>query len=68
METVDMVPNNPGISMFHCHIDDHMEAGMAALTRSIRKLHSSIREGLESFHQGESRCCAMRSWSSFLSC
>ena len=31
METVDMVPDNPGIWMFHCHIDDHMDAGMATL-------------------------------------
>lgn len=31
MVTVDMVPDNPGIWMFHCHVDDHMEAGMATL-------------------------------------
>jgi manganese oxidase len=31
MVTVDMVPDNPGIWMFHCHIDDHMDAGMATL-------------------------------------
>ena len=31
METVDMVPDNPGTWMFHCHIDDHMDAGMATL-------------------------------------
>jgi len=31
METVDMVPDNPGVWMFHCHIDDHMDAGMATL-------------------------------------
>jgi FtsP/CotA-like multicopper oxidase with cupredoxin domain len=31
METADMVPDNPGIWMFHCHIDDHMDAGMATL-------------------------------------
>ena len=31
METADMVPDNPGIWMFHCHIDDHMDAGMASL-------------------------------------
>lgn len=31
METVDMVPDNPGIWMFHCHVDDHMDAGMATL-------------------------------------
>ena len=31
MVTVDMIPDDPGTWMFHCHIDDHMEAGMAAL-------------------------------------
>jgi hypothetical protein len=31
MRTVDMVPENPGTWMFHCHIDDPMEAGMSAL-------------------------------------
>ena len=31
MVTVDMVPDNPGTWMFHCHIDDHMDAGMVAL-------------------------------------
>lgn len=31
METVDMVPDNPGIWMFHCHIDEHMDSGMATL-------------------------------------
>lgn len=30
-EIVDMVPDNPGIWMFHCHLDDHMDAGMVAL-------------------------------------
>jgi len=27
--TVDMVPDNPGIWMMHCHLSDHMQAGMA---------------------------------------
>lgn len=31
MVTVDMVPDNPGIWMFHCHVDDHMEGGMVTL-------------------------------------
>src|SRR6185437_12580652 len=31
MVTVDMVPDNPGIWMFHCHVDEHMEGGMASL-------------------------------------
>jgi hephaestin len=33
MVTVDMVPDDPGTWMFHCHIDDHMDAGMATLYR-----------------------------------
>jgi hypothetical protein len=27
MKTVDIVADNPGIWMFHCHVEDHMEAG-----------------------------------------
>lgn len=30
MKTVDMVADNPGTWMFHCHVGDHMEAGMMA--------------------------------------
>lgn len=30
-ETVDMVPDDPGIWMYHCHFDGHMQAGMTAL-------------------------------------
>ncbi|MBI4283513.1 MAG: multicopper oxidase domain-containing protein [Chloroflexi bacterium] len=30
-KTVDMVPDNPGIWMYHCHVNDHLEAGMMAL-------------------------------------
>ncbi len=26
--TVDMIADNPGVWMFHCHVTDHMEAGM----------------------------------------
>jgi manganese oxidase len=28
MTSVDMVPDNPGIWMFHCHVSDHMHGGM----------------------------------------
>jgi FtsP/CotA-like multicopper oxidase with cupredoxin domain len=31
METVDMVPDDPGIWMYHCHIDDHMKIGMVGM-------------------------------------
>ena len=30
MITADMVPDTPGIWLFHCHISDHMLAGMVA--------------------------------------
>jgi hephaestin len=29
-EIADMVPDAPGLWLFHCHIDDHMDAGMMA--------------------------------------
>jgi FtsP/CotA-like multicopper oxidase with cupredoxin domain len=29
-EIADMIPDAPGIWLFHCHLDDHMEAGMMA--------------------------------------
>jgi FtsP/CotA-like multicopper oxidase with cupredoxin domain len=29
--TADMVPDNIGMWMFHCHVDEHMEAGMTAM-------------------------------------
>jgi FtsP/CotA-like multicopper oxidase with cupredoxin domain len=28
--TVDMVPDDPGIWLFHCHVSDHMAGGMVA--------------------------------------
>ena len=30
METVDMVADDPGIWLVHCHVSDHMEGGMVA--------------------------------------
>lgn len=29
--TADMVPDNVGMWMFHCHVDEHLEAGMTAM-------------------------------------
>ena len=31
MKTLDMVPDEPGTWLFHCHVNDHLEAGMTAL-------------------------------------
>jgi hephaestin len=30
MITADMVPDAPGIWLYHCHVSDHMLAGMVA--------------------------------------
>ncbi|HEU4563628.1 MAG TPA: multicopper oxidase domain-containing protein, partial [Gemmatimonadaceae bacterium] len=30
MKVLDMVPDNPGIWLFHCHVNDHITAGMIA--------------------------------------
>lgn len=27
-QTLDLVPDNPGTWMYHCHVNDHLEAGM----------------------------------------
>jgi len=31
MITADMIADNPGTWLFHCHVSDHMEAGMVAM-------------------------------------
>jgi FtsP/CotA-like multicopper oxidase with cupredoxin domain len=31
MKTLDMVPDNPGVWLYHCHVNDHIDAGMLAL-------------------------------------
>jgi FtsP/CotA-like multicopper oxidase with cupredoxin domain len=36
MRVADMVPDNPGIWLFHCHVEDHMMAGMSALYEVVR--------------------------------
>lgn len=33
--TADMVPDRAGTWMFHCHVDEHMEAGMTAMYRVL---------------------------------
>jgi len=30
---IDMVPDDPGTWMFHCHVNDHIAAGMTAIYR-----------------------------------
>jgi len=30
MKVADMRPKNPGIWMYHCHVNDHMREGMSA--------------------------------------
>ena len=33
MLTADMVPDNPGVWLFHCHVNDHLTAGMTTRYR-----------------------------------
>jgi hephaestin len=33
MQTADMVPDDPGTWLYHCHVNDHILAGMLALYR-----------------------------------
>jgi len=35
MITADMVPDNVGTWMYHCHLSDHMEAGMMAMYKVV---------------------------------
>jgi FtsP/CotA-like multicopper oxidase with cupredoxin domain len=30
MRVLDMRPDNPGIWLYHCHVNDHITAGMLA--------------------------------------
>lgn len=30
MKVADMVPDDPGSWLFHCHVNDHITAGMLA--------------------------------------
>ena len=31
MDTVDMVPDDPGVWLYHCHVAEHMHGGMVAM-------------------------------------
>ncbi len=35
MMVADMVPDTPGVWLFHCHVDEHYERGMQALMRVV---------------------------------
>jgi manganese oxidase len=40
--TVDMKPDNPGKWMYHCHVNDHLEAGMMGSYRVLPKNHKPL--------------------------
>jgi manganese oxidase len=35
MVVADMVPDNPGVWLFHCHVNDHLTAGMIGRYRVV---------------------------------
>jgi manganese oxidase len=42
MITADMVPDDPGMWRFHCHVSDHIVAGILAATKSCRPNLSEV--------------------------
>ena len=49
MVTADMVPDDPGTWLFHCHVNDHISAGMLVRYRITNA--SAPRNG-NSVHSG----------------
>lgn len=43
MVTADMVADNPGIWLFHCHVSDHIKAGMLARYQVLASVQSRFR-------------------------
>ena len=39
--TVDMKPDNPGIWMYHCHVNDHINAGMMGHYKVLPNSHAT---------------------------
>ena len=37
MVVADMVPDNPGTWLFHCHVNDHIAAGMLTRYRVLNE-------------------------------
>jgi FtsP/CotA-like multicopper oxidase with cupredoxin domain len=37
MKVADMVPDSPGIWLYHCHVEDHMMAGMTARYEVVKR-------------------------------
>lgn len=40
MVTADMIPDDPGVWLMHCHVSDHMDAGMAARYEVVKQAGS----------------------------
>jgi hypothetical protein len=43
----DMIPDNPGEWMFHCHVVDHLNAGMTALYRVTPQSKAPVSSGVK---------------------
>lgn len=37
MKVADMIPDSPGIWLYHCHVEDHMMAGMTARYEVVKR-------------------------------
>jgi FtsP/CotA-like multicopper oxidase with cupredoxin domain len=45
MRVADMVPDDPGIWLFHCHIDFHLSEGMTTRYRVLPKATVAMKKG-----------------------
>jgi Multicopper oxidase len=56
MKVGDMVADNPGVWLLHCHVNDHMAGGMFAIftinggSAAARSRLGSSTEGWDAFH------------------
>nr|XP_008123933.1 PREDICTED: ceruloplasmin-like [Anolis carolinensis] len=52
-QTVEMVPNNPGTWLLHCHVTDHIHAGMETTYTVLPKANADIEQGQVKMSIGE---------------
>nr|XP_003218241.1 PREDICTED: ceruloplasmin [Anolis carolinensis] len=52
-QTVEMVPNNPGTWLLHCHVTDHIHAGMETTYTVLPKANADIERGQVKMSIGE---------------
>ncbi len=56
----DMIPDNPGIWLFHCHVQSHLMAGMEARFKVLPPLRQTLKDPtLRKQDQESYSCCRL---------